>query len=257
MRSYIMGMRLYFHKVSLFFQIFDDRFSCFIAIHSRIFSALFIDRRIIVHDVDLRQIVAFSNLKVIRVMCRRDLHGSGSEFFVYIIIRNNRNLFVYKRKQNRLAYNIFIPLVIRMYCDRGIPEHRLRTCRRDLKETVCSDDRIFDMPEMSVLFLVLYFRVGQGRLADRTPVDDPGSFVNISFFIQLDEHFFYRFGTALVHRETLSVPVTGNAQLFQLSLDRSRVLLFPLPCTLQKSLASQFFLIDSLFFELVRYFYFR
>ena len=36
---------------------------------------------------------------------------------------------------------------------------------------------------------MLYLRVGNGCLADRTPVDDTGSLVNVSFFVQLDKYF--------------------------------------------------------------------
>ena len=54
------------------------------------------------------------------------------------------------------ADNILISLVIRMYRDRRISKKRLRTRCRDLKETVCSYDRIFDMPEMSFLLFMLY-----------------------------------------------------------------------------------------------------
>ena len=44
--------------------------------------------------------MAFSNLKVVRVMCRCDLYAAGSEFLVNIGIRNDRNLTVYDRKLN-------------------------------------------------------------------------------------------------------------------------------------------------------------
>ena len=151
-----MCMRNNFHEISLLFKIFYDCLSRLIAFHTCVFSALFIDRSVIVHYIDLFQIMTFSYFKVIRVMCRSDLYRSCSELFVYIVIRHDRDLSVYKRKDHVFADNILISLVIRMYRDRRISKKRLRTRCRDLKETVCSYDRIFDMPEMSFLLFMLY-----------------------------------------------------------------------------------------------------
>ena len=104
---------------------------------------------------------------------------------------------------------------------------------------------------------MLYFRIRQRSLAYRTPVDDPGSFIDISLFIQLDKDVLNSPGTTFIHGETLSVPVTGNPQLFQLVFDRSGILFLPLPGSLKKAFPSQLFLVDSLFFQLIRYLDFR
>ena len=98
MSSYSMHMWNNFYKVSLLIQICHDCFSCLIAIHACIFSTMFIDCRIIVHDIDLRQVVTFSNFKVIRVMRWCNLHRTCSKFFVYIVVCHNRNLFIYQWK---------------------------------------------------------------------------------------------------------------------------------------------------------------
>ena len=148
-----------FYQVSLLFQVSYHCFSCFVAVHSGIFSTiLLIDRCIIVHDVDLRQVVTFSDFKVVRVMCRRDLNRTCSEFFVYIVVGNDRNLSVCQRQFTR-------------------------TCGCDLQIIICSNDWIFDVPEESVLFLMFNFCIGKRSLTYRTPVDDSRSFVNISFVV--------------------------------------------------------------------------
>ena len=172
MSSYSMHMWNNFYKVSLLIQICHDRFSCLIAIHSCIFSTLFIDRCIIVHDVDLRKVMTLSNLEIVRIMCRSDLNSTCSKLFVYIIISNDRNLTVYKWKDCHLSYDILISLIIRVYGDRGISQQRLRMGRCNFKETVRSGNRIFDMPEMSVLILMLHLGIRQRSLTFRTPVDD-------------------------------------------------------------------------------------
>ena len=257
MGSHRMGMGNDFYKKSLLFQIFYDHLSRFIAVHTRIFSAFFIDGGVIVHNVDLFQVVTFAYLKVVRIVSRRDLHRSGSELLIYIIVRHDRDLPADQRQDYIFPDNITISLIIRMYRDRSITEHGFRTGRCDLQEPVSPCDRILDMPEMSLLLLMLHLSVRKGCLAFRTPVDDPGTLVNISFVIQADKHFFYGFGTALVHCKPLSVPVAGYAQLFQLSLDRSRVFFLPLPGSLQESFPSQFLLVNTFLFQLVSNFNFR
>ena len=250
--SYVVGVGLYLYKVSLLFQILHHGFSRLIAVHAGIFSTvLLIDGGIVVHDVELRQVMPFSHFKVVGVVSRCDLHGTGSEFFVYIVVRHNGDLPVCQRKQTFLSYDVFVSLVIRMHSDGCISQHGLRTGSRDLQIVICPYNGVLDVPEMSILLLVLHFRVGEGCLTYRTPVDDPGSFIDIAFLIQADEHFLHCPGTALVHGEPLSVPVTGNTQLLELSLDGSRVLFLPLPGALQEFLPSQFLLVNSLLFELV------
>ena len=157
--------------------------------------------------------MAFSNLKVVRVMCRCDLYAAGSEFLVNIGIRNDRDLTVYDRKQQLLSDDVFVTLIIRVYRNRRITEHRLRSGRRDLhKSAFLADDRIVDMPEKSILLLMFYFRVRNGCLADRTPVDDTGSLVDVSFFVQLDKYFKHCVRAALIHGETFSLPVCGRSE---------------------------------------------
>ena len=108
------------------------------------------------------------------------------------------------------------------------------------------------MPEMSVLFLMLYFRIRKRSFTYRTPVNDPGSFIDIAFLIQADKYFLYCFGTSFIHGKTLSVPVAGYAQFLQLPFDRSCIFFFPLPGSLQEFFSSQLFFVNSLFLQLIR-----
>jgi len=79
------------YKVSFFFQIFYDCFSCFVAIHSGISSVSFYDGSIIIQDVDFRKIMSLSYFKVIRVMCRCDLNRTCSEFFINVSVCHDRD----------------------------------------------------------------------------------------------------------------------------------------------------------------------
>ena len=77
-----------------------------------------------------------------------------------------------------------------MYGDGCISKQSFRTCSCDFKETVCSYDRVLDVPEMSCLFLMLNLCIGKRSLTYRTPVDDSGTFVDKSFFMETNEYFF-------------------------------------------------------------------
>ena len=102
---------------------------------------------------------------------------------------------------------------------------------------------------MTCLLFVLYFRIGNGSIADRAPVDDSCALIDPAFFMHLAEHFGYGLVAAFVHGETLSVPVAGRAHFLKLGDDTSAVFLLPVPCTLQKFLAAQIMLIDSLLLQ--------
>ena len=113
------------------------------------------------------------------------------------------------------------------------------------------------MPEMPRLLLVFHFRIGDGRIADRTPVDDLCALVDPALFMHLAEYFRNGFITALVHRETFPVPVTGRAQFFELWNDPAAVLPSPVPGALQKFLPAQIMLVDALFFQRLNNLYLR
>ena len=125
-----------------------------------------------------------SNLEVVRVMSRCDLYTSCSEFLVYIFISDHRNLSVCKRKLQHLANKILVTLIFRVYSNSSITQQSFRTCSCDLYETsLFPYDRVINVPEKSVLILMLNLCIRDGSLAYRTPVDDSGTFVDIAFFV--------------------------------------------------------------------------
>ena len=171
-----------------------------------------------------------SNLKVVGVVCRCDLNAACSEFLVNILIGNNRDLSVCKRKLQHLSYKVFISFILRVYSNCCIAEKCLRTSGRDLNKTsFLTYDGIIDVPEKSVLVLMYNLCIRNRGLAYRTPVDDPGAFVDIAFLIKADKYFLNSLGAALIHGKALTLPVCRCSQLFQLIDDLSAVLLFPCP----------------------------
>ena len=184
MRSNAVIVRNYFYQKSKCIQICYHCLTCFITVHTGVFSAKFIDSCIIIQDVDFFQIVTASNLEVIRVMSRCNLYTSCSEFFVYIFIGDHRNLSVCERKLQHLADEIPVALIFRIYGNSSITQQGFRTCSCNLYETsLFPYDRVIDVPEESILILMLNLCIRDGSLAYRTPVDDSGTFVDIAFFI--------------------------------------------------------------------------
>ena len=158
--------------------------------------------------------MAFSYLKIVRVVCRCNFNASGSELFVYVSICDNRDFTVGQRKFQHFSYNISVSFILRIDSYGSIAEQSLRTGRCDFYEAAFfSNYRVVDVPEVACLLLIFNLCIGDGSLAYRAPVDDAASFVDPSFFIQTAEYFFYGFGASLVHGEAFSLPVCGGADL--------------------------------------------
>ena len=184
MGSHTVGMRHYLYQQPLLLQVSDHGFSGLIAVHACIFAAQLIDGGIVVHDIDFRQVMAFSHFKVIGVVCRCDLHASGTKLLVYIFICHNRNFPVSERQLQHFSNQVFVSLILRIDSNSRITQERLRTCGGNFHITALfACDGVIDMPEKSVLVLMLYLCVGDGCLAYRTPVDNTGSFVDVTFFV--------------------------------------------------------------------------
>ena len=257
MGSHIMGIVLYFNEKPHLIQFLYDCFPCLVAIHTTELSTVFIDGRIIIQDIDLRQIMTLSDLKVVRVMGRRDLNHTGTEFHIYISVCHHRNFPVYNGKHQLLSDNILISVIIRIYRNSSITQHGFRSGRCKLYKScgaytaVILDHRILDMPEMSCLLCVFNFSVRNGGITYRAPVDNTASLVDPAFFVHFTEHFGYGFITALIHSKAFSVPVTGGTELFQLADDPSAILLLPLPGPLKKAFPPKIFLTDTFFLQLL------
>ena len=202
MCTYIMRMRFNTNQQPQFLQLCNDSFSCLITIHAFVFGTYTVHGSIIVHYVDFRQIVTTSNFKVVGVMSRCDLNRTCTKFFIYIAVGNDGNFLIHNGQDQSFTYQMSISFIIGMnsYC--GITQHSLRTGGGDFNKFIAVLNGIFDMPEMSVLLFVNNFRIRNRSFADRTPVDNSGSLVNVSFLIKPYKYFFNSFGTAFIHGKT-------------------------------------------------------
>ncbi len=153
--------------------------------------------------------MTFTNLKIVRIVGGCNLYGTGSEFFIYIVICHNRDLSSHQWKNYILSYDIFVSFILRMYRNSRISQESFRSCSCNLKEIIRSYHRILNVPEESILFLVFNFRVRQRSLTNRTPVNDSGPFINKSFFMKVDKYLRNCLRASLIHGKTFSVPIAG------------------------------------------------
>ena len=200
---------LHFDQGSLCLQIFHDLFSRLITVHACIFFILIHDLRIVCHHMDHRKIVTQTNLKVIRIVGRRDLYHTSTKFHIHIIIRDQRNFTMYDGKHQLFTHHIFIPVIFWIYRHSSISQQCLRPGGRQIDISAAIGKRIAQMPEMTFLVFVLYLCIRDGRQTVGTPVNDTFSPVNQPFIIQFYKDFPHRLVAALIHGKPFSVPVTG------------------------------------------------
>ena len=195
--------------------------------------------------------MALAHLEVVRVVGRRDLDGARAEFLVDVLIRKQRDAAADDRQYERLADEILVTLVIRMDSDARIAEHRLRARRRNLDVLArLALYLIAQMPEMTLLRLMLDLDVRDGRVARRTPVRDARALVDESLLIEADKDLADGAAAALVHREALAVPVERGAERTQLEHDAAAELLLPVPDALEELLAAELIAVRALLAEL-------
>ena len=119
---------LYLNQKSELIKILNYSLSCLVSVHSGIFTAVLIDSGIIVHDIDFGKVMTLTHLEIVRVVSRRYLNNTCSEFHIYIVILNNRDCLIDKRKPYLSAVKIGISLILGINCNRCIAEHGLRSC---------------------------------------------------------------------------------------------------------------------------------
>ena len=183
--------------------------------------------------------MAQTNLKVVRVVRRRNFYRAGTELFVDIFVRYNRDFAPNERENQRFANKVRVAFIVRMYRNGRIAQQRFRTCRRNRKILVRVLYKILNVPEVTRMFFILNLRVGQRRRTVGTPVDNTVTLIDEPLVVEADKHLQHRVGTALVHRKALPVPVARAAELLKLADNTVAVLLLPVPYALQKRFAPE------------------
>src|SRR5699024_962134 len=118
-----------------FVQFFHDSFTSFKAVHTSKFTCKFIHSTIIVHDIDLWQIMALTNQEVIRIVSWSDFNHTSTKFWVSVFVTNDWNWLVYDWKDYILTNQIFVTVVIWIDRHGNVTKHGFRTSRCHFKGT--------------------------------------------------------------------------------------------------------------------------
>ena len=203
----IMLMLLNSYQIAALIKILNDLLSCLISVHTCILGIIVDYLCIIGHNIDDRQIMTLSDLKVIGVMSGSDLYNARSEIHFNIFISHNGYLSAYQRKNKRLADDILISFIVGIYCNSCIAQQSFGTCCCKLNIAAAVLEGIAQMPEMACLILISNLRIGKRGLAVRTPVNNSLAPVNKTLIEILYENFLNGIGAALVHCKALSRPI--------------------------------------------------
>ena len=187
MHAYGVSNVLNAYKKPQILKFLNNELPCLVPVHTLVFSAVGVDRSVIVEDVDLRKVMAFAHLIVVRIVGGCYFNYAGTEFHINVGIAYDGNFLVDDGQNSRLSDEMLISVVRGINGNGRISEHGFRTCGGKLKEIVRSGDGIFYVPEMSGHIDMVDFRVGNCCLAFRAPVYELFSPVDIAFVIEADE----------------------------------------------------------------------
>ena len=166
------------------------------------------DHAALVHDGQVRQVVALADLEVVRVVRRGHLDRAGAERRVDVLVGDDRDAAAGQRQLDLGADQVPVALVVGVHGDRGVAEHRLGPGGGDHDRVVAV--AVADRDELALVVGVLDLDVGQRGQAARAPVDDPLGPVDQAVVEQPLEDGEDGPGQALVHGEALAAPVDAS-----------------------------------------------
>ena len=91
---------------------------------------------------------------------------------------------------------------------------------------------------MAVFFFAFDFKVGDGRLQLRIPIDQTQALIDEAFVVELHERLADNLRELVVHREVQALPIEAVAQTAHLIENRAAGEFLPLPNALDKSFAA-------------------
>ena len=142
-------------KEAALFKVFNYFLSCLVSVHACILRIIVNYLCVLSKNVDNRQVMSFTDFKVVRVMGRSYLYDACTKLHINIAVGNNRYLSANKRQSKCLAYDILISFVLWIYCNSSIAQERFRTCCSKLYISASVCKRIFQMPEVTSLIFIL------------------------------------------------------------------------------------------------------
>ena len=189
--------------------------------------------------VRIVELVVAADLEVGRVVAGRDLERAGAELGLDARVRDHRHGPLDVRDEHLLADRVAVALVVGMHGDGDVGEDRRRPHGRDRDVAGAVGERVARVGERVVHVDVLDLEVGDRRLVERAPVDDPLGAVDPAPVPEVDEEAHHRLDVGVVHREALAAVVERGAEAAELAHDRAAGLLEVAPDALDERLAAE------------------
>ena len=202
-------------------------------------AGVLIHRAVEVHHVDDVEAVALADIEVVVVVAGSHLEGAGPELGVHGVVGDHGQDAAQHRQHGGAAYQVGVPLVVRVHGYRRVAKQRLRPGRRYRQMVVGVLEPVPQVVEPGALLPVPDLQVGESRRAARAPVHYPLAAVDEPFAVQINERGAHRFAGALIQGEAPARPVARRPQALDLLVDPIAVLVDPLPDQIDERLPAQ------------------
>ena len=232
----------------------DDGLAALVARHAGELAVALDDHRVLVKDVDLRQVVGLTHGVVVGVVGRRDLNEARAKVGVDVVVGEDGDLAVDDRQHDSLAHEGGLLGVLRGDGDARVAEHGLGARGGDDDVVLAVDrlgQRVAQVPQVALLVLVLGLVVRDSGGAVGAPVDDALAAVDQAVVVPVAEDLAHGLGVVLVHGEALVIEVDGAAHALDLLDDDAAVLVGPIPAGVDKLVAANLQAADALALELL------
>ena len=188
--------------------------------------------------------VPLAEREVVGIVRGRHLHRAGAELAADPLVEHDGNLAIHQRQAQLFAVQMQVALVLGMNGHGHVAEHGFGARRGDGQElagvlAVVAENGIANLPQVALVLVVDHFKIADGGLAARAPVDDVGAAIDEALLVEADEGLAHRDRQALVHGEVLAAPVDGGAEALHLVEDGAAVVPLPLPHALDEGLAAE------------------
>ena len=230
----------------------DDGLAALLAGHAGKLAVALDDHRVLVENIDLRQVVGLTHGVIVGVVSRGDLDEAGAKVGVDMPILKDRNLAVDDGELDGLTHKGGLLGVLRGDGDARVAEHCLGARGGDDDIVLTVDrlgQRVAQVPQVALLVLVLGLVVRDGGGAVGAPVDDALAAVDQTIVVPVAEDLTHGLGVILVHGEALVVEVDGAAHALDLLDDDAAVLVGPIPASVDKLVATDLQAADALALE--------
>ena len=181
----------------------------------------------------------FADFEIVKVMAGRNLNRARPQFRIRMLIGHNRDFTARNRQANGFPDQRLIAIILWIYRDRHIGEHRFRSRGRNQNMPTAIGQRIAKMPKLSVHFARFDLKVRNRGFQARIPIHQPFVAIDQPLIIEIDKDLEDGAAKAFIHRKAFIGPIHRAAKAAQLAGDLPAGLFLPVPDFGDKVLARE------------------